>query len=242
MESVNRRRGRGMYALFRRELAAYFQTPVAYVVAVVFLVATSLLFFSVFFLYDRAELRQFFSTLPLMLAIVVPALSMRLIAEERRRGTYEILATLPLRTVDIVLGKFFAVWTTTLFLLLPTLIYAITVGTIGRLDPGPVVGGYIGAILLAAAYSAVGVFASSIARSEIVALVVALVVCLALAFVESFVVLMPAAVAGVVQFMSATFHFDGFARGVVDSRSVVYLLSVTAFFIMLGHRGLTARR
>ncbi|MFP4301295.1 MAG: ABC transporter permease [Alkalispirochaetaceae bacterium] len=242
MESAKRSGSRGMYALFRRELSAYFQTPVAYVVAVVFLVATSLLFFSVFFLYDSAELRRFFSTLPLLLAVVIPALSMRLIAEERRRGTYEILATLPLRTIDIVAGKFLAVWVTSIFLLVPTLFYAVTVGTIGRLDPGPVVGGYIGALLLAGAYAAVGVFASSISRSEIVALVVALVISLALAFVESFVVLMPATVAGLVQFMSSTYHFNGFARGVVDSRSVIYLLSITVFFLMLSHRALTARR
>ncbi|MFW5975646.1 MAG: ABC transporter permease [Alkalispirochaetaceae bacterium] len=208
----------------------------------VFLVATSLLFFSVFFLYDSAELRRFFSTLPLLLAVVIPALSMRLIAEERRRGTYEILATLPLRTIDIVAGKFLAVWVTSIFLLVPTLFYAVTVGTIGRLDPGPVVGGYIGALLLAGAYAAVGVFASSISRSEIVALVVALVISLALAFVESFVVLIPATVAGLVQFMSSTYHFNGFARGVVDSRSVIYLLSITVFFLMLSHRALTARR
>lgn len=236
------RRGNGMYALFRRELAAYFQTPVAYVVAVVFLVAASLLFFSVFFLYDRAELRQFFSFLPLMLAVVIPALSMRLIAEERRRGTYEILATLPLRTVDILLGKFFAVWATALFLLLPTLFYAVTVGTIGRLDPGPVIGGYVGAILLAGTYSSIGVFASSVSRSEIVALVIALLISLVLAFVESFLVLMPAAIADLVQFLSATYHFNGFARGVVDSRSVVYLLSLSVFFLMLSHRALAGRR
>ncbi len=242
MESPKRFGSRGMYALFRRELSAYFQTPVAYVVAVVFLVATSLLFFSVFFLYDRAELRRFFSTLPLLLAVVIPALSMRLIAEERRRGTYEILATLPLRTLDIVGGKFFAVWVTSIFLLVPTLFYAFTVGTVGRLDPGPVVGGYLGAILLAGAYAAVGVFASSISRSEIVALVVALVISLSLAFVESFVVLMPASIAGLVQFVSSTYHFNGFARGVVDSRSVIYLLSLTVFFLMLSHRALTARR
>jgi ABC-2 type transport system permease protein len=105
-----------------------------------------------------------------------------------------------------------------------------------------VVGGYIGAILLAGAYAAVGVFASSISRSEIVALVVALVISLSLAFVESFVVLMPASIAGLIQFVSSTYHFNGFARGVVDSRSVIYLLSLTVFFLMLSHRALTARR
>ncbi|MFP4330869.1 MAG: ABC transporter permease [Alkalispirochaetaceae bacterium] len=233
---------RGMYALFRRELSAFFQTPVAYVVAVVFLVASSTLFFSVFFLYDRAELRQFFATLPLLLSLLVPALSMRLIAEERRRGTYEILATLPLRTLDIILGKFLAVWVTLLFMLLPTLFYAFTVSRIGDLDPGPVFGGYLGAVLLAGTYASVGIFASSISRSEIVALIIALVISLSLALIESFIVLIPPPVAGVVQFLSATYHFDGFARGVVDSRSLVYLISVTTFFLTLSHRAMTSRR
>ena len=102
--------------------------------------------------------------------------------------------------------------------------------------------GYIGAIFLAGAYASIGVFASSISRSEIVALVVALVISLDLSFIESFVVLMPAAVAGVVQFISTSYHFDGFAKGVVDSRSIVYLISLTLFFLMLAHRALTTRR
>lgn len=242
MQALKRPDIRGVYAIFRRELAAFFQTPVAYVVAVVFLVASSLLFFSVFFLYDRAELRQFFAVLPLLLAVLVPALSMRLIAEERRRGTYEVLATLPLRTADIILGKFFAVWVTVLFMLLPTLFYAFTVSTVGDLDAGPVAGGYLGALLLSGSYAAVGIFASSVSRSEIVALILALVISLTFALVESFVVLIPPATAGLVQFLSASYHFDGFARGVVDSRSVIYLLSVTSFFLMLSHRAVTARR
>ncbi|MFW5745733.1 MAG: ABC transporter permease, partial [Spirochaetota bacterium] len=111
------------WALFRRELNSFFQTPVAYVVGVVFLAASAALFFSFFFLFDRAEMRQFFRFLPLLLAVLMPALAMRVIAEERRRGMWEVVRTLPVRTSHIVLAKFAAVWVTGLFLLAPTVIF-----------------------------------------------------------------------------------------------------------------------
>ena len=224
-------------ALTRRELAAYFQSPVAYVVGVVFLGTTAALFFSTFFLFDRAEMRGFFSLLPLLLALLMPALAMRLIAEERRRGTWEVISTLPLTTVQIVAGKFLALWLTGLFLLAPTLIFAITVGAMGRLDPGPVVAGYLGAALLTGAYAAAGLFASAVARSETVALILALVICLVLALIDGFLVLMPTAVVPLVEYLSTSGHFSSFTRGVVDSRSLVYFLSVMGFFLILtNHR------
>jgi ABC-2 type transport system permease protein len=233
---------RSWFALFRRELSGYFQTPVAYVVGAIFLGITAALFFAVFFIFERAELRQFFGLLPMLLALLMPALAMRLVAEERRRGTWEILTTLPVGHTQIVLAKFAAVWVTGLFLLAPTLFFAVTVSTFGALDPGPVVGGYLGAVLLVAAYGAVGVFSSSVARNETVALVLGLVISLALAFLEGVVVLMPAELVSLVQFLGTGYHFSGFTRGVIDSRSVVYLLSVTAFFLVLARHHLDRQR
>ncbi len=229
-------------ALYRREIKAYFETPVAWVVGVVFLVASSLLFFSVLFLFDRAELRQFFGNLPVILALLIPALAMRLIAEERRRGTYEILATLPLGTIDIVMAKFLALWTTGLFLLAPTILFALTVGALGRLDFGPVIGGYFGAILLVGVYAAIGVFASSVSRNETVALMLALVISLVFALLRSFLILIPAGLVPVIEYLSIAYHFDGFTRGILDSRSIVYLVSLGAFFLVLSERRLTTQR
>jgi len=233
---------RSWFALFRRELSGYFQTPVAYVVGAIFLGITAALFFAVFFIFERAELRQFFGLLPMLLAILMPALAMRLVAEERRRGTWEILTTLPVGHTQIILAKFAAVWVTGLFLLAPTLFYAVTVSTFGPLDPGPVVGGYLGGVLLVAAYGAVGVFSSSVARNETVALVLGLVISLFLAFLEGIVVLMPGGLVSLVQFLGTGYHFSGFTRGVIDSRSVVYLLSVTAFFLVLARHHLDRHR
>ena len=226
-------RWRAGLALYRRELSAFFQTPVAYVVGIVFLVVTATLFFSTFFLFDRAELRQFFSLLPVLLALLMPALAMRLVAEERRRGTWEILATLPVRNSDVVAAKFAAVATTGLFLLVPTLFFALTVNGLGRLDAGPVVGGYLGAVLLTAVYAAMGVFASAVARNETVALILGLVLALFFALLDGFLVLMPAAIVSVVEYLSLGYHYSGFARGLVDTRSVVYLLSLTVAFLAL---------
>ena len=230
------------FALFRRELSGYFQTPVAYVVGAIFLGVTAALFFSVFFLFERAELRQFFGLLPILLALLMPALSMRLIAEERRRGTWEILTTLPVSTTRIIAAKFAAVWVTALFLLAPTVIFALTVAGFGPLDPGPVAGGYLGAALLAAAYGAVGVFASSVARNETVALILGLVIALFLAFLDGIVVLFPPELVSVVQFLGTGYHFQSFTRGVIDSRSVVYLLSLSALFLVLARHQLDRRR
>lgn len=229
-----RRFAHATWALFRRELSAFFQTPVAYVVGAVFLAVTASLFFSVFFLFERAEMRQFFGYLPLLLALLMPALAMRLVAEERRRGTWEILATLPVRNSEIILAKFLAVWVTGLFLLLPTLIFVVTVASFGPLDPGPVVAGYIGAILLVAVYAAVGVFASSIARNETIALVLGLGIALALVVIEAFLVLVPPGLVPFFEYLSLGYHFSSFTRGVVDTRSVIYLTSLTAGFLVLG--------
>lgn len=223
-------------ALMRRELAAYFQSPVAYVVGVVFLGTSGALFFSTFFLFDRVEMRGFFALLPVLLALLMPALAMRLVAEERRRGTWEVITTLPLSNHQIILGKFLALWITGLFLLAPTLLFAGTVSLMGRLDPGPVFGGYLGAVLLTGAYGAVGLLASAVARSETVALIVALVICLVLALMDGFLVLVPAAGVALVEYLSVTHHFSSFTRGVVDSRSIVYFLSVITVALVLAHR------
>ncbi|MFW5850023.1 MAG: ABC transporter permease [Spirochaetota bacterium] len=230
------------WALFRRELNSFFQTPVAYVVGVVFLAASAALFFSFFFLFDRAEMRQFFRFLPLLLAVLMPALAMRVIAEERRRGMWEVVRTLPVRTSHIVLAKFAAVWVTGLFLLAPTVIFVGSAGLVGSIDPGPVIAGYLGAILLAAVYGAIGVFASSISRNETVALVVGLVISLVLGMLNQFVILFPGTVVSVLEFLSTGYHFDGFTRGVIDTRSVVYLLTLTAGFLILSRDQLDRQR
>ncbi len=147
--------------IFRREFKVYFISPIAYVVIAVFLILTGWLFFSTFFLYNQAQMRDFFSLLPIIFSFMIPAVTMRLFSEEFNTGSYEIIATLPLKFTDIIAGKFLAAVAFVSVALVPTLSYAIFISFLGDLDWGPVIGGYIGAVLLGGAFSAVGIFASA---------------------------------------------------------------------------------
>lgn len=217
----------------RRELSAHFTSPVAYIVTGLFLIFSGFLYFSTFFLINRAELRTFFSLLPVLFAFFVPALTMRLYAEEKRSGTIETLFTMPVSPFDAAMGKFLAAFGFSVLLLVPTLCYAATAALLGDLDPGPVAGGYLGALLLAAGYSAVGVYASATTKNQIVAFFVAFAICALLTMVDKFLIILPAPVVGVLQFFSAGYHFDSIARGIVDSRDLLYFASLTSLFLWM---------
>lgn len=219
-------------AVVRKELASYFATPVAYIVITVFLAVTGWFFFSTFFLYGQAELRAFFQLLPLMLSFVVPAVTMRLFAEEKHSGSFEILMTLPVSTRDVVAGKMLAGSIFVMIMLAPTILYAVSVALVGSLDPGPVIGGYIGAALLGGAYSAIGVFASSLTKNQIVAFIIGLAVCLTLTLVDKFLFFLPSGLLNVLEYLGADYHFRNISRGIIDTRDILYFLSLIAIALI----------
>ena len=214
------------YQIFKREVKAYFVSPIAYIVISIFLLVTGWFFFSSFFLYNQANLRGFFSLLPFTFAFVIPAVTMRLIAEELNVGSYETLLTLPVSTVDVVLGKFFASLAFTAVMLAPTFFYPFTISFIGDLDWGPVVGGYAGALFLGAVFSAIGLLASSVTRNQIVAYIVGLAICFTLILIDKMVFFLPVQALAFFEYMSADAHFQNIAKGIVDSRDIVYFISV----------------
>jgi len=226
----------------KRELAAYFASPVAYIVTGLFLAFSGFLFFSTFFLVNRAELRNFFGILPVMFAFFVPALTMRLFSEETRSGSIETLMTLPVSSYDAVLGKFVSAFSFTAAMLVPTFVYAGTAFFLGDPDVGPMIGGYLGALFLAAGFSAIGLFASSLTKNQIVAFFIAFAICILLALVDSFLVIFPARIVGPLEFLSAGYHFQSVARGILDTRDLLYFASLTAFFLGLTVKALDARR
>jgi len=211
--------------IMRRELAFYFVSPIAYIVIVVFLIATGWSFFSVVFLNGRADLRDFFSLLPLILALVVPAVTMRLFSEEFSSGSYEILLTFPVSTLDILAGKFLAALSLVLLMLIPTLSYPFFVASLGELDWGPVAGGYLGTIFLIGLLCAVGLFASSLTKNQIVAFIIGAAMCLFLTQVHRILFLIPVFLTGIFQFLGASTHFNNIGKGVVDSRDLLYFVS-----------------
>ena len=212
--------------IFKKEFGTYFISPVAYIVISIFLVVTGWFFFSTFFIYNQVSLRNFFSLLPSIFSFVVPAVTMRLFAEELNVGSYEMLLTMPVTVGQVVLGKFLA---GTLFIgamLVPTLAYPVTLSLLGTLDWGPVAGGYIGALLLGGAFCAVGLFASSLTRNQIVAFIIAMTICFTLTLLDQMLFFLPDSLLGVFSYLAANGHFKTIAKGVMDSRDLLYFLSV----------------
>ncbi|MCU0540009.1 MAG: ABC transporter permease subunit [Desulfobacterales bacterium] len=226
----------------RRELQTYFLSPIAYIVIAVFLLVTGWFFFSTFFLFNQASLRSFFGLLPIVFAFVVPALTMRLLAEEFHIGSYETLLTLPLGFRDVILGKFLAGVAFIAAMLVPTLAYPITVAQLGTLDWGPVVGGYLGALLLGAAFCAVGLFASSLTRNQIIAFIVGMAICFSLTLIDKMLFFMPRALLPVLNFLAADVHFRNIAKGIIDTRDLIYFASLCFVGLYATHRVLKARQ
>ena len=210
----------------RKEFQAYFLSPIAYIVIAIFLLVTGWLFFSTFFLLNQASLRNFFGLLPTVFAFVVPAVTMRLFAEELSIGSYETLLTLPVTDPDVIAGKFLASAAFIAAMLVPTLAYPVTVSLLGALDWGPVAGGYLGALLLGAAFSAVGLLASALTRNQIVAFIVAMAICFGLTLVDQMLFFVPRALLGTLTYLAVDVHFQNIAKGVLDTRDIVYFLSL----------------
>ena len=221
----------------KRELSAYFESPVAYVFLVIFLLLAGFFTFTFggFFERGEASLAAFFNWLPWLFLFLVPAAGMRLWSEERRLGTIELLLTMPVAAWQAILGKFLASWAFLIIALALTFPIAITVNWLGDPDNGVIASGYIGAGLLAGAYLAISGMTSALTRNQVIAFILAVVLCLLLILVGFSPVTdllsrwaSPWLVEAVARFSVLT-HYDGFQKGVLDSRGVLYFLSVIAF-------------
>ncbi|MGH8688550.1 MAG: ABC transporter permease [Burkholderiales bacterium] len=221
----------------QRELVSYFTSPVAYVFLVIFLLLTGFLTFTAGAFFERGEasLAAFFAWHPWVYLVLVPAVGMRLWAEERRAGTLELLLTLPVSPWQAIVGKFLASWIFLAIALALTFPVIITVNVLGNPDNGAIAAGYLGSLFLAGAYLAVTCLTSAMTRNQVVAFILAVVVCLFLLLAGFSPVTnlltrwaSPAVVDTVAAFSVAT-HFDAFQKGVIDSRDVVFFLSVIGF-------------
>ena len=233
-------------AVAGRELRAYFNSPIAYIFLLVFVGAALFTFFNVnaFFARGRADLRGLFDSLPLLMVLLVPALTMRLWAEEDKQGTMEVLLTLPAHQHELVVGKFLASWALLGTGLALTFALPFSVAAMGNLDWGPVVGGYIGGLLLGGAYLAAGQFISATTENQILAFILALVVCLGLYGLgtEAFSGLFSDRWSALFRSLGTSSRFKSIGRGVIDMRDLVYYLSLTGFFLAACVGALRARR
>jgi ABC-2 type transport system permease protein len=243
----------GLLATLERELRAYFYSPLAYVILTFFLIINGGIFsLIVGFLSDpraagsTTPLKLFFGDtffFWLVLLIVTPVLTMRLLAEERKSGTIESLMTAPVTEFQVVLGKYLAALAFYVFLWVPTLAYVAIVAQSSTVDPGPIVGGYLGVLGLGAVFLACGIFASSFSRNQIVSALTSFAMLITLFTVGFFDSLVTGETAkAAVGYMNLLEHMDEFGRGVVDTRRLVYYVTTIALFLFLSARVLEAKK
>lgn len=241
---------RTIVSIIKREMSGYFGSPVAYVFIVIFLILCGFFTFQFgdFYNSNDASLRTFFVWHPWLYLFLIPAVAMRMWAEERRTRTIELLLTLPVTLPQAIIGKFLAGWLFIGIALLLTFPMVITVAYLGDPDFGQIAAGYIGSFLLAGCYLAVGSFASSLTRNQVVAFIICLVVCLFFVVAgwppvtETLSTTVPLSVANFIASLSFMYRFDSVQRGVIDSRDLIYYASLITFMLAATSVVLTSRK
>lgn len=238
-----------MYALYKKELGSFFSSLMGYLTIFVFLLLNGLMlwvFRSDFNILDYgfADLSPFFLVSPFLFLFLIPAITMRMFAEEKRSGTMELLLTKPISDITIIAAKFLAGLTLALLALLPTIVYYITVyhiaDPVGNVDSGAVFGSYIGLLLLAAVFVSIGLFASVITKNQIVAFIVAIVLCFFCYL--GFETLYQMSGSLFVKSLGIRHHYESVSRGVIDTRDVLYYLSVIVIFLTFTYLALQSRK
>ena len=233
-----------MFAIFKREIQSFFTSPIAYLVIGLFLVLNGL-FLWVFkgdyniFDYGVADLSKFFLLVPWVFLFLIPAITMKSFSEERKLGTLELLFIKPLTISNTILGKFLGTLVLGIIALIPTFIYIFAIGqmgmTEGNIDIGPVIGSYFGTLFLMSCYTAIGLFASTLTENQIVAFIIGVVLCFFMFYgFEGLSALMEDGQSALfTQSLGMKFHFDSISLGVLDTRDLLYFISVAAFFLFM---------
>lgn len=242
-----------MLSIYFKELRSFFSSIVGYVVVVLFLIASG--FFSWIFTdtsildFGYASMEQFFKIAPWLLLFLIPAITMRSFSDEFKGGTIEWLSTKPLTSGQIILGKFFAAFTLVVIAVLPTLIYVFSIHYLAMedtaLDMGGIAGSYIGLLFLAAAFTGIGIFCSSLTDNQIVSFLIAIFCSFFLYFGFEALSRMPSFAGGADFYLSligVDYHYNSMSRGVIDVRDVIYFLSLVALFISLTHFALSKKK
>jgi ABC-2 type transport system permease protein len=229
-------------ALCKKEWRVAIDTPLAYVIAIAFLIASGFFFSNNLFLIGQADMRGWFSVLALLLMFFIPAMSMRMLADERRSGTFELLATMPVKTIDIVMGKYLALCTQIFALLALTWLYPLSLLMLGNVDMGQVAACYVAAILLASLYAAVCLYASALSRYEVVAYIIGFIMLLMLFLISQAVSTFPVFVQDWVVWISPLSHYQSMLRGLLRLSDVLFFVAISVIFLSLTWFALERRR
>jgi len=229
-------------AICWKEWRTVVDTPLGYVVAIAFLLASGFFFASNLFLIGQADMRGYFAVMPLLLMFFIPAMSMRALADEQRSGTFELMATMPIRTIDIVTGKFLALMLQISLLVLMTLFYPLTLSLIGNLDSGQIAAAYLAMLLLAGCYIAICLYASAVTDHAVVAYVVGFGILLALFLLMQTLPTLSPNLQDLLTNLTPLSHYQSMLRGVISLGDLVSLLAVTVLFLTLTWFQLERRR
>lgn len=242
-----------MLSIYRKEILSFFSSLMAYIVIGLFLVTTGL-FIWVFretsiLDYNYAGLEQLFSIAPIIFLFLIPAITMRSFSEEYQEGTIEFLFTKPLSDWQIVIGKYLANWTLVVLALLPTIVYYISVYQLGspkgNLDTGAIIGSYIGLLFLSGGFVAIGMFASSVTNNQIVAFLLSIFMCFLMHFSFEYIsnlAVFFAKTDDIVEKIGMNYHYISISNGMIDSRDIVYFISIIIFFLLLAITSLNRRK
>jgi ABC-2 type transport system permease protein len=234
---------RNTMAIAKREFASYINSPIPYILVTAYIGTAGYMFFRQLFMPSaQADMRHLFENMPLLFCLIVPFVTMRLLAEERREGTLELLLTMPVTDWQLVVGKFLAALGLMSVLLVLTLAFPITVAKLGPLDKGATVASYFGALLMAGAFIGIGIMASSFTRNQIVAALVAFFIGFILYLLGAVAPILPPSLAPIAAAMSISTHFMNIARGVIDTRDVLYYASIIFVCLLIAQTTLDSRR
>jgi ABC-2 type transport system permease protein len=233
---------RNVWAVATRELRSYFLSPLAYVVIALFLLLAGYLFALILNNSREATLRPLISNVSVLFLFIIPAISMRLLAEEQRTGTVELLLTNPVQEWEIVAGKFLAAIMLLLVMLALTLLYPFFLFVFGNPDRGPIISGYLGVFLQAAAFMAIGLWASSLTQNQIIAAIIAFAALLVLWLSDNLGQFLGGTFGSIVSYTSVINHFQNFPQGVISSPDVIYYLTLIGAGLALSTLSLQARR
>lgn len=230
-----------VFIIAKKDFKLYFTSPAIYIVLVMFLILSGWLFTNYLFIEGgQAELRSIFEVVPFVFLFFIPAISMKQIAEERKSGTIELLVTLPIRDIEIILGKFLATFCMVNLALLLTLTNVVTIALLGDPDWGVLLSGYVGLGFLGAIFTAIGIYTSSITNNQIVAFIVSFFIIFVFLIIDSFLEFLP--YPQIFEFLSTNFHYHNMVKGVLDSRDIVYFVSLILLFLTGAVTALESRK
>ena len=233
-----------IFAILKREFRSYFVSPVAYVLITIFLIVSNWLFFNTYFMAKEASMRVYIGQMPWIFLFFIPAVTMRVWAEEKKLGTLELLVTLPVKDFELVLGKFLACLMFLAVCLALTLAVPFTVAYTGDPDWGPIIGGYLGVLFMGTALISLGLFISSLTENQIVAFILSLLVAFVFLMIGENLVLyaIPDFLVTLFEYLGFGSHFMSITRGVIDSRDLIYYGSFILFFLFLNVKSVESRK